>query len=269
MKNLHKFIQEQFDIDPTMEDENFIIEGLIIKNRTIRLTDKHNKGVDFRLINNPIYDKIDGIDVISIFKRTFLKDYDTNKNLDGNPFIYALKEKHGWKFDISAEDIRKYCRRFLEICNKIEDTYDTIIMVPSKSKVNERFMTAIYNKVNATSKITKYFYKVPIDEIMINYESIQHDFPNDYQEKIDKIREGFRKMDSEFEAKYIDKTLLKYIKYFSNTNPEDYRNDIDNKKILILDDIVSSGTSISQCINNINDTFNPQSITVITLLSKL
>ena len=44
---------------------------------------------------------------------------------------------------------------------------------------------------------------------------------------------------------------------------------IDDKDILLLDDTISSGETVSQCINGILSNFIPKSITIITLLSKV
>ena len=57
----------------------YIVEGININSndKTISLTDEHDKGVDFSLVNNPVYDKYKDFDVISIFKRSKLVD-DTN-----------------------------------------------------------------------------------------------------------------------------------------------------------------------------------------------
>ena len=63
---------------------------------------------------------------------------------------------------------------------------------------------------------------------------------------------------------------LKYINYITYNEDEDtnIREKIDGKGILVLDDIISSGESVSQAVKNINDSFIPKSVTVITLLSK-
>ena len=47
------------------------------------------------------------------------------------------------------------------------------------------------------------------------------------------------------------------------------KNYIDDKNILLLDDTISSGETVSQCINRILSNFIPKSITIITLLSKV
>ena len=74
-----------------------------------------------------------------------------------------------------------------------------------------------------------------------------------------------------FEAKAFknDKPLLKYIKYILPGDSENIRDKIDGKNVLILDDTISLYSTISQCVKNIDDTFLPKSLTVITLLSGL
>ena len=61
------------------------------------------------------------------------------------------------------------------------------------------------------------------------------------------------------DAKYIHLDLFDDIK----------KNYIDDKNILLLDDTISSGETVSQCINGILSNFIPKSITIITLLSKV
>lgn len=115
MKTLQELLKESFEKSCTNDSDNYIVEGLNIDvdNKTVSLTDNHDFGVDFSLFSNPIYDKHNGYDVISIFKRTSLIDIN-NTQRDGNPFIYALKNKNGWKFNITTSEITKYIRRFFK-----------------------------------------------------------------------------------------------------------------------------------------------------------
>ena len=275
MKTLQQLIRESYVNSNMNEFDNYIVEGLNINsdNKTVSLTDMHNKGVDFSLISNPIYDKYKEYDVISIFKRTELYDID-NRQRDGNPFIYALKNKNGWKFKITDEEIYKYIRRFLEVCKKIDSKYDTIIITPSSSDINEKFMKVISKQVNADKIINEYFVKISVEEIidddLIDLDQIQKDYPNDFNKVISKIHRSFRRMKgTSFEAKYVNKEYLKYIKYISSNDDENLRQYIDNKNILLLDDTISSGETISQCIDGILSNFIPNTITIITLLSKI
>lgn len=265
MKSLQQILKESYNNSNANEFDNYIVEGLNIN--------VDDKVIDFSLINNPVYDKYKEYNVISIFKRTQLTDTN-NVQRDGNPFIYALKNKNGWKFKITDEEINKYIRRFLEICKKINSKYDTIIITPSSSNLNEKFMKIISKQVNADKVINEYFIKLSkeeiIDDDLIDKEQIQNDYPNEFNKVIAEIQRSFRRMKGRlFEAKYINKEYLKYIKYISSNNDENLRQYIDNKDILLLDDTISSGETISQCINGVLSNFVPKSITIITLLSKL
>ena len=275
MKSLSQIIKESFNSTDINEFDSYIVEGLNIDpiSKTVSLTDTHNNGIDFSLLNNPVYSKYKEYDVISIFKRTKLYDID-NQQRDGNPFIYALKNKYGWKFNITNEEIYKYIKRFLTICKKINSQYDTIIITPSTSDINEKFMKVISNQIKSKDILNEFFVKLSIEEIidddLINKEQIQNDYPNEFNKVIAEIHHSFRRMKgTSFEAKIMNKKYLKYIKYISTEYNEDIRSKIDNKDILILDDTISSGETISQCINGVLSNFVPKSITIITLLSKL
>ena len=275
MKSLQEMLKESFEKSYINDLDNYIVEGLNIDvdNKTVSLTDVHNLGIDFSLVNNPVYDKHNGYDVISIFKRTPLTDIN-NTRRDGNPFIYALKNKNGWKFNITTSEITKYIRRFLNICKKINNKYDTIIITPSASELNEKFMKTISRQVDANNIINEYFVKLSkeeiIDDDLIDIERIRNDYGSSFNKVMSEIHRSFRRMKGEtFEAKYVKKEYLKYIKYIETNGDDNIRKYIDDKDILLLDDTISSGETVSQCINGILSNFIPKSITIITLLSKV
>lgn len=275
MKSLQELLKESFEKSCTNDSDNYIVEGLNIDvdNKTVSLTDNHDFGVDFSLFSNLIYDKHNGYDVISIFKRTSLIDIN-NTQRDGNPFIYAIKNKNGWKFNITTSEITKYIRRFLNVCKKINNKYDTIIITPSASDINEKFMNVISKQVNADKIINEYFVKLTkeeiIDDDLIDIERIRNDYGKSFNKVMYEIHRSFRRMKGEtFEAKYVKKEYLKYIKYIETNGDDDIRKYIDDKDILLLDDTISSGETVSQCINGILSNFIPKSITIITLLSKV
>ena len=60
----------------------------------------------------------------------------------------------------------------------------------------------------------------------------------------------------------IDKTL-------AVADPNSYHSELNNKDVLIIDDIISRGASIRESIKIIKQTYTPKSITILTLLSKL
>lgn len=267
------------------DNVNVMYEGLIVdeNSRTISLTYKHSNGIDFSLENIPIEYKLNGIDVISIFKRTPLKTYE--REVDENPFIYALKGENHWKFNMPDTDVIKYMKRFLQVCKKIKNKYDTIITVPSQSWINKRFMDVIATQVHAQYKISDYFDKCDVN---VAYNSIDNEEIRKYAQMLNpsspemeaiqiwnRLDRCFGRMEKShkkyFTAKFVDKDLLRFIKNPISTktdNVGECAEYFDDKDVLILDDILASGTTLSFCAQNILDTYTPKSVTAITLLSK-
>lgn len=266
MENLTDYIYRHLN-----KDNDFLVEGIHVDstNKIITLNDT-TKGVDF---NGPIEYPAKDITVISIFKRTPYEKDDKNKDIDGNPFIYALKEKDDWKFQITNEEINKYCRKFISNCEKLHRTFDTIIMIPTTSKINERFMEVISKYVKSKINIKDMFNKQklqPDPYLLIDYDKIYKDF--NYSEWVE--REIEQKLNAQkragkkyFEAKSFPKEYLKYIKSLTLSG-KDYSKELCDKDVLILDDTYSSGETISRAVDAIKANYSPKSITAITLLSK-
>lgn len=279
----------------------FIVEGIDVdvRNKIVKLNPNHNNGVDFSLKNNPIEYELNlhnnKILVTSMLKRTLLginrdgkvsDEWSKNskyKDIDGNSFIYALKKINGWKLEISEEALESYTKHFLKLCKKLYRKYDTIIIVPSKYDINEKFANIICKYVG-TNRIIKDYFRKRDKHTMLNQldtDKLERELcyiGNAYNYKLfdsimDEIKEAiYDKMESDyFEVKYIKK----YIKYFGSyitQNNEligDVYNDIEDKNVLILDDTISSGETISYCVDALLTTFNPKNIEVVTLLSPL
>lgn len=81
--------------------------------------------------------------------------------------------------------------------------------------------------------------------------------------------------DGNFSYKFFNKSFRKYViksMYINDrftTNEEEYANTINGKKILVIDDTVTSGKTISDSAEAILDTYAPESITFLTLFSPL
>ena len=140
--------------------------------------------------------------------------------------------------------------------------------------INEKFMNVISKQVNADKIINEYFVKLTkeeiIDDDLIDIERIRNDYGNSFNKVMSEIHRSFRRMKGEtFEAKCVKREYLKYIKYIETNGDDNIRKYIDDKDILLLDDTISSGETVSQCINGILSNFIPKSITIITLLSKV
>jgi len=253
-------------------------EGIIPNyiDKTVKLTMDNDDGIDFSENKYIKYrDYKSGLTVFSIFRRTPLPDPYFDKDMDGNPFIYALKDINGWTFDITDVEAKQYIRKFLSICQSIEQKYDVIVMAPSNNGLNRRFMSIIYKIVNAKIKIEDYFFKLKTSDVLMNLDSdlLKKDFPDSYKrENIQKeIKKSLMSMGNDFESKKFPKEYLKYIKSVVDMNNQyDYQDSFDlfnSKNVLVLDDVFSSGKTVSDCVKMIRE-FEPSKIDVITLLSK-
>ncbi|MEG2061624.1 MAG: hypothetical protein RRY33_07180 [Alistipes sp.] len=282
MKSLSQCLIEALNT----EDNRLFFDRLAIdtKNRVLCLNYGNINAEESPLINNPIEWSVDvggeKYDVISIFRRTKYTNKE-NLNIDGNPFVCALKQIGGWRFDVSDDDVTRYTQRFLDVCGKINREYDVVVTVPSDANINIRFMNCIADQIRCGAKINTYFHKVEFEYAYEarNLKKIKEDciqkydnWKPVYEDILDEIDKCFDKMNPNgyFQSKYMNNSYMKYIDTIVSSNR--YMIDvmselIDNKNILILDDNIFPTHSISQCAQNILETFNPKTVTIITLLS--
>ena len=242
---------------------DYIGEGIDIdyNNKKVKINLKHENGIDTSIDNNPLYTKVNGYDVISIFTR---KKYGRS---DGNPLLYALKCSNGWSID--KYDIDLLLKQFIRISEKIDTIYDTIIKIPSKNELNNIFMDRLNKIINADNKISSLLSK--LDPEIVWMEGVDFDKMDDKEIKI--LEDQFSKMEDYFSFKMIPTKLRKYIKKIYNENyineQLDVSEKINGKNILILDDTISSGQTISLFTNEILDMYEPNKVTIITLFSKI
>jgi len=266
---IHKY-QEHIN---NLQELEYIIEGIDIDNinKVVYFNSNHEDNIDTSLSLNPSYYMLDDIPVISIFKRKR-----NNYKTDGNPLIYALKNIKGWKFK-NKEDILNLLKQFIRISNKISPVYDTIITVPSSNILNNEILKRLNNIIKCKNKIDDYMQKMDADDVYDNYvdwKNLYKDFKNRNINNI--INDSFFRMEKEnnniFSFKYINNEYRAYITQtmiknnYSVIKNAQYIND---KNVLILDDTISSGTSVSEMVNDIRKTFVPKSLTVITLFSRI
>ena len=140
-------------------EDNLIFEGIDIdyNKKVVSVNLNHENSIDTGLTLNPSYTTIGGYDVISIFKRKYFQ----NNSGDGT-LVYALKGIKGWKID--KKDIIKLLKQFISITNRISNNYDTIIKIPSSSKLNSLFLYRITNIIRCDNKIETLFKKLETEE---------------------------------------------------------------------------------------------------------
>ena len=285
-KNFQRFFNhnlpknEQIDIVSKKDDTNCLFEGINIDrvNKTVEYDDSHERGVitgNYMSVPDPVYSKTkEGFPVISIFERTAYESYERG-DPDSNPLIYAMKGVNDWAFKNGEHDVYRFFRRFVQIAKGIKTKYDTIIKIPSKSDLNNIFISNVSRIIGCENVITDSFCKMFASEVheLINYKKIHDENPNNYERIARQLEQHVRKQDidddSFFSFKEIPPPLRKYIGqvFRQKDTMLDLSPQINDKDILILDDTIASGTTISHMCECVLDLYTPKSITIITLFS--
>jgi len=247
--------------------ENFnLIEGVDVDEeaKTVSFNSSHEDNVDTSLLINPTYTNIDGVDVVSIFKRKKASDF----SFDGNPLIYALKGLNGWKFKNPQSDITNLLKQFIRIVEKIQPKYDTIITIPSTNELNIQFLHRLNKIIKSDIQITDYLNKMNIEDVyenFINWKQLKLDYGDKYDNSKRLLNKFFSNMEKTnnnyFSYKFIkDVNLRKYITmtiYSDDEKAIEYAPYINGKNILILDDTIGTGKTISEACKEILEMFTP------------
>jgi len=261
-----------------------INEGLVIDKikHLIYLDDSNDNEVITDVSKLPVCDKtsIDGVDIYSIFKRG--RDKNGNKSFtDGNAFNKAFKEEV-WRFADGEKE--KIITRIIQVLKKylLSHRHDICVVVPSTSGFNDTFAQLIHDACGAEI-VDKMLVKLTTQEAYELYDE-KLDFFHRYYPKI-KDRENaiknfeiyLNRMDEEkngmFCIHYIDdiemRNNMEYVLKMDNTYKTILANEnkLYEKDVLIIDDLMSRGTSIKNAIKYVKE-YSPKSITVLTLMSK-
>lgn len=236
----------------------YLMEGINIDvdNKVVTFTDNNENYVDTSIESNPTI----STNAISVFKRK----KDENKQVsDENPLVYALKGMRGWT--ISEEDRASIWNRIKEILNKLPNEYDMVVVPESNSGIVATFADAISKHFDSIPIIKECLLKRTLDEVVDDINWI--DFSKEEQLE---ITDAFKKMKGgHFEAKYFPKSLAHRLEAsIYKSNPHNKGVDVANKRVIMIDDVVSTGMSLSHCANVLKREYFPKTITNIVLFSE-
>jgi hypothetical protein len=262
---------------------NHIIEGIDVDNdkKKVSFNPSHEEGVNTSVKDNPSEYKVAGINVPvwSIFKR--VKTSDPQKR-DGLPLLYAIKNYKGWSID--AKDLELIYSQAKKIIKKINQHFDVVITTPSSNPLNKTILHSVSNLLNVKDRIRTPIKKIKNFEVLDYINQNKSNIPAEDYKKITDIfykeiygdnPDNVEAMEEHtFEIKKIPPALRKYFNKLFDLNPMASESSklaerIDGKDILIIDDTITSGTSISLYTKFILEKFKPKSVTVLTLFSPL
>lgn len=268
--------------------KQYLADGLLIdkENKTISY-DETTNGIEFDF-NRGYYVTNENLKISDNFyvKTTIYSIFKRNKrnDSDGNKFIYVLKNKDDWKF-ASEEDKNKIGelidKSLEQFCNNVH--FDAIWTIPSSHSINQNIALWLHKHKPNTELFTKEFQQYDLPMVMqqalnkVNRDAetvadpIQRKLYHDT--KVKQLIKIYKIMleDGKFSMKKIHHTQDR--KLFQDTfcvfgDLPRLSKAVFNKDLLVIDDLISSNTSITNGVKELKELFEPKSISVFTLLSK-
>lgn len=257
---------------------DFLYEGIEIDpvSKTISLKPKFNSHSEMTFLLKPhlVFSEPSFGKVYSLFKRDALQEGSAE-----NCFVQALKNENGWKFRAKT-DRDDLIRRIIRSRRKLSSDFDTLVMISSEDLLNNDIFESVRKVTKYENFIKDAFFKMEASEIYYRYydfdkpkEDINDDFTfsridhHIYRDLLDMMRGN-----NVFTYKKTGPTTREYLeKYMRIPNEIDFkaRHEINDKRVLVLDDTVSSGKTLSEYAFALNATFCPSSITFLTVFSPL
>lgn len=277
------------DIDIMVSDEN-TNEGFDIKpQRKLHYTDAHqnilNTSLDGDMTKITMFsdDLNEFVTVYSIFKRKKIE----NKKGDSNPVLYALKKEKDWSFETEYDKVL-FWRRFVcllkQFLNAHKNSFECVVVIPSSNQLNKDISNEIKKVVNnygIECVIEDALRTITTTELLGEIEdthSYFRDYWNDdFEKSLSKLKEDIKKMNETnkgiFKYHMIDdqemrKSIINTLISDENKKPA-YSVYINNKNVLLIDDSITHGQSIRGAIHAISNTYNPKSVSVLTMFSQL
>lgn len=218
--------------------------------------------------SNPVFEKLNDFEVYSAFKRTRVK-----KPLKGDncPLIYALKGLDD--LTVNRRSIYELSKTFYPIVENFlghkTDHWDLIIPLPSSSGIGRIVADRVARKAPCLTShvVNDALCKTTIFDARAELSTMG--LPKSAQKTLEnKLRAQRHFSNSDWSAPYSLKNvpvkLRHHLKVFKHQN--DY-NSLNPKNILLVDDVVSSGTSLKQAHELISNKYTDAQVSCFTLFS--
>lgn len=235
--------------------------------KIVTVDHSHNNFSITSVKGNPIVKTFSGLIVSSIFKRT--KAERSPEDLgDNSPMIYALKGLHG--LSISNKQVSHLLPNAYEIANEIlaqrGNEWDYVIPMPSSHEVANILALRISRKTSLEAYSPDVLKKITCDDMREQIKGIET--TSRIRSKLNQCVKRFAKKngwDSDFQIKSITPRNLRKL-----VNPLIFSEEekcVSLKKILLVDDMVTSGTTLKSARNLLQAHYPGITIEAMTIFS--
>lgn len=236
------------------EEITRLVEGLNLdtSSMSVGVDSSHQDYVDTNDLSNPhpFYSTYHGYKVISVLRNKW----------DHNPLIWALKGKK-WHFNDTHRDVMFLLRRLVAVTRELHESFDTIITTPSSSKLNNQLLSMIERLIPHKASYKNFFRKYTAMEVYRNLAPEDRIMLRKYFMKMENLNDGI------FSYKYIPAEYRDRIGMTMSVNDLALADEINGKNVLILDDTVTTGKTISDSAKALLSTFTPGNITFFTIMT--
>ena len=141
-----------------------------------------------------------------------------------------------------------------------------MLIVPSSNPLNDFLADIVEEHLHCKylkGVLRKLYIGEVLEHVLEDNSAFRKIYKNDFDNALKELETYFERMSPN--THYPMDAVFKRHKI---ANAE-MHTELNNKNILIIDDIISRGASIRESIKIIKQTYTPKSITILTLLSKL
>lgn len=230
----------------------------------ILFNEKHERLLNTSTEKNPSIKVINGLRIQSIFRRV----KNSGETRDGNPFIYALKEKNGYSID--RRQLWRFRNNFLEILDKAfsEIDVDYVIPMPSGHKVASYLSWRVAKRHDDRPAVVSHaLRKRTVGEML---EAYGDQIPKAGKYALKKYKFQIRKwgkmpMGTLVSMKEVDNGIRNYFHPLALT---DGVCELNGKRVLLVDDLLSSGSTL-KCARALIEEREAKAVSALCLLSSL
>lgn len=263
MEDIEKRMIEEYKNNDHDEYLSYIVNGLNIDydKKTICFSDD-----DFSSIKKIHNQHID-LTVVSLFEQQAVDSTELN------PVICGLKEKYGWKFDITDEQIAECINKAKSKFSCLNKKFDTFVSVHPRTPLIKRFTDICVSQISCNESMARFFIDMSFDYedlcMLIDWDALNEKYGRETAIKIEnemlhKLYEQSKKR-KYFNAKDFPRNYLKYLYCCrgANENGKDFVSLIADKDILLFLDSYTDNSILLDDAITINRNFCPKSITAI------
>ena len=217
--------------------------GIDVQEKNVCFNNTHQDLINTDIATNPTFVVKHGLFVYSVFRRVRHRSLSG----DGNPLIYALKRKSGYL--ISKNEILKFMPAFYAILGKLSKGYPnvgiSIVPMPSNHSISFYLARRIQRQIPGAILIPNLLQKKTCGQVYTELCLITP--PATQKSEFNRLLAFLSKRtNEEFSLKDVDVKL----RHFTQPLQLNQQVQIPNTLILLVDDLMASGTTLL-CARNL------------------